>query len=515
MTLVQSVAELQSELDRVLDSKAELQRRYIVEDRRLDVLARVLGYDVLPFHLMLIRAKRAMRGPWRLYLAPRGFGKSTILTVVDSVGIGLWDTEARVLIASRVKDQAADMLAEIQGCFENDRFVDLFGDLRGDKWGTSAATLKTRKKKRKEPTYLAAGADGPVTSKHFTHVKADDLVDEKNSRTEGERDRIATFFLKTLVPTFQTSRQADGSPAELDVIGTRYHPDDLYARLGGDARVPGNPKFVGNVCEIPALADPETGEANRDGETIDVEIATTEDLREMRISMGSAHFDSQMQQNTARMKGDIFKDGFFRYYDDDPHDLVERLELKVWAAQDLAVAENEQQCEYADAVIGVDDRVPSELAVYLLDRFHRRIPYAQQIARVEYIFDEWDPIRLGIEANALQKHRVDAVYRDRDLSELDLGGRVVPVITHKDKVTRAWKLAARYEAGRVYHRKDVHADVEDQLVAIPNGVLDDMFDALDLAVTLGCVRRARRRRKRRSFGIRRRGTTRVKLGGRR
>jgi phage terminase large subunit-like protein len=456
-----------------------------------------------------------MRGPWRLYLAPRGFGKSTILTVVDSVGIPLWDTEARVLLASRVKEQSSDLLAEIQGCYENDRFVDLFGDLRGDKWGTSAATVKTRKKKRKEPTFLAAGADGPITSKHFTHVKADDLVDEKNSRTEGERDRIAVFFLKTLMPTFQTSKQADGSPAELDVIGTRYHPDDLYARLGGDSRRPGtgNPKFRGNVCEIPALADPETGEASADGEAIDEEIANTEDLKEMRIAMGSAHFDSQMQQNTERMKGDIFKDEFFRHYDEDPHALVERLELKVWAAQDLAVAENEQQCEYADAVIGVDDRDASDLGVYLLDRFHKRIPYAQQIARVEYIFVEWDPIRLGIEANALQKHRVDAVYRDRELEGLDLTGRIVPVITHKDKVTRAWKLSARYEAGRVYHRKNVHTDVEDQLVAIPNGLLDDMFDALDLATTLGCVRRARKKRKRRSFGIRRRGTTRIKLGG--
>ncbi len=219
------------------------------------------------------------------------------------------------------------------------------------------------------------------------------------------------------------------------------------------------------------------------------------------------------------MKGDIFKDEFFRHYEDDPHELVERYELKVWAAQDLAVAESEQNCEYADAVIGVDDREPIPV-IYLLDRFHKRIPYAQQIARVAYIFDEWDPIRLGIEANALQRHRVDAVYRDVDLVEfiestgLDLKGRVTPILTHKDKVTRAWKLAARYESGRVLHRKNVHRDVEDQLAAFPNGNLDDMFDALDLAVTLGCVRRAKRRRNRRIgvFG-RRRTSRRISIGG--
>ena len=236
-------------------------------------------------------------------------------------------------------------------------------------------------------------------------------------------------------------RRTDGTPGELDLIGTRYHPDDLYARAM-DQRS-GDRKFKGNLCEIPALVNPETGERDASGVSVCPEMAPDEDLKDLRISMGSAHFDSQYQQNTDRIKGDIFKDEFFRHYDDDPHDLVERLELKVWAAQDLAVAENEQNCEYADAVIGVDDREPTALVVYLLDRFHKRIDYARQIARVGYIFDTWDPIRLGIEANALQKHRVDAAYRDVELLDfvelagIDLKGRIVPIITHKDKVTRA------------------------------------------------------------------------------
>jgi phage terminase large subunit-like protein len=69
-------------------------------------------------------------------------------------------------------------------------------------------------------------------------------------------------------------------------------------------------------------------------------------------------------------------------------------------------------------------------------------------------------------------------------------------VTLTDKVTRAWKLSARYEAGRVYHRaRDLQTDaLEEQLTGFPRGKHDDMFDALDLAVNLGCVVRARRRR---------------------
>jgi predicted phage terminase large subunit-like protein len=488
--MIPTADEIRKELDKIAESKAELQRKLIREDRRLDVLARVLGYDVLPFHWILIQAKRNLPGPWRIYLAPRGSGKSTILTVVDSVLLPLVEPNIRILIGSRVKDQSKDILAEIQGCFLVDRFCELFGDLRGEKWGTGEATVKTRTRQFKEPTWLAAGADGPVTSKHFDHVKADDLVDEKNSRTDGERERIHTFFYKTLVPTLMMVR-ADGTPGEMDLVGTRYHPEDVYGRA-----IEEDAKFAGNVCEVPALVNPETGAADVNGVSVLEEMLPTEDLKALRISMGSAHFDSQMQQSTKRMKGDIFKDEMFIWYDEEPEDLVRRLELKVWSACDLAIAEEEQQDEYADAVIGVDDRENESqhgLRVYVLDRYHGKIPYGMQIARAEYIFDRWDPIRFGIEATAFQKARLHAVYRE--LGET-IGDRCVPIVTLTDKVTRAWKLAARYEAGRIFHRRSLHSDLEDQLVGFPKGRYDDLFDALDLAVTLGCVVRARKTRKR-------------------
>jgi len=486
-----TAADLQADLQRVMQMKAEAQRKLILEERRLDVLATVLGYRVLPFHWILIQAKRRTPGPWRMYLAPRGAGKSTILTVVDSVGIPLWEPDVRILLASRVKDQAKDLLTEIQGCFEVPRFCELFGDLKGSKWGAGEATISTRRKKWKEPTWLACGADGPVTSKHFDYIKADDLVDEKNSRTEGERERIRVFFYKTLVPTLIHVRE-DGSPGEIDVIGTRYHPEDIYAHLEDDPKI-----RRGNVCEIPALVDPETGERDETGVSVVEEILPAEDLKDLRISMGSAHFDSQYQQSTKRMKGDIFKDEMFQYFDEPPFDLIQRLELKVWGACDLAVTEEQikKNDEYADCVIGVDDRDPSSLEVYVLELFHGQIPYHVQIARAAYLFEKWDLIRFGIEANAFQKSRLFSVYRELGA---EIGDRCIPVITLTDKVTRAWKLSARYEAGRVYHRKGdkMTNDLEEQLLGFPKLKRDDIFDAEDLAIQLGCVYRARKKRKR-------------------
>ena len=49
----------------------------------------------------------------------------------------------------------------------------------------------------------------------------------------------------------------------------------------------------------------------------------------------------------------------------------------------------------------------------------------------------------------------------------------------KDKVTRARTLAARYEAGKVFHLRDApgRETFEDEAVAFPNGRKDDLVDA--------------------------------------
>lgn len=481
--------DLTKELDEIYHSKAAIQRKLIQEDRRLDVLARVLGYQVLPFHWILIEAKKRLRNSWRLFLAPRGSGKSTILTVVDSVLQPLLNANVRILIGSRVKDQAKDLLTEIQGCFRNERFCELFGDLRGDRWGADAATVATRTKEWKEPTWLAAGADGPVTSKHFDLIKADDLVDERNARTEGERARIKTFVYKTLIPTLIQVRE-DGSSGEVEVVGTRYNPDDVYGHM-----IDNDPNFAGSVCIVPALINAETAEPDPNGVSICPELLPTPNLRSLRTSMGMAHFDSQYMQSTDRMKGEIFKDEYFCYYETDPRKLIKAKELKIWAACDLAIAEKESDDEYADAVIGVDDTDGIlDLKIYVLDLYHGRVPYSTQIERASYVFKKWDPIRFGIESNAFQKSRLNSVYRELGS---EIGDRCVPVVTLTDKVTRAWKLAARYENGRIFHPKEERwkNDLESQLLSFPLVKHDDCFDALELAVTLGCVTRARKRRK--------------------
>lgn len=450
---------------------------------------KIIGFDTTEFDLYfinLLATARNMDLNWRLWLAPRGFGKSTALTIADSILQALLFPNLRLMVASRTGGQAKGILNGIKGRLKFDHFCDLFGDLEGPKWGETEVTLSNRTVEYPEPTFYAVGAEGAVASKHFDMIKADDLVDEENARTEGNREKIHVFVYKTLVPTLMIKRE-NGMRGEFDAVGTRYHPEDIYNHFEKK-----DPNFKNAAFKIPALINPDTGQPDPEGISVCEERAPTQDLRNRRIGMGSAHFDSQMQQSTKRMQGKIFKDEYFKWYDEDPKELVQRLGLAVWGACDLAIGEREQDDEYSDVIVGVEFK-HNITNIYTLAMYHGTIPYTGQIARAELLFDEWPEMRrFGIESNAFQKERLGAVYRE--LGD-EIGDKCVPILTTKDKVTRAWKLSARYENGRIWHRRTLDSDLEDQLVEFPNGSRDDIFDAMDLAVTLGTRVGARKKRK--------------------
>ena len=68
----------------------------------------------------------------------------------------------------------------------------------------------------------------------------------------------------------------------------------------------------------------------------------------------------------------------------------------------------------------------------------------------------------------------------------------------KDKVSRAWKLSAKFENGQIMLPRFGVQDLTDTLVEFPDVTHDDEFDALDIAVmsTFG-----RQRKPRKKFGV--------------
>jgi hypothetical protein len=186
-------------------------------------MKQIMNFKLKEFHRQWLAFQRARQ--YTLILAPRGHGKSTILTVGYALHRVLSNPDERVLIVSATGMQAQGFLREIRTHLEkNPRIIEIFGDQRGDRWTDREITLASRKRMAKESTLTAAGAEGAIISRHYDTIILDDVVDENAARIQTARDRMEQWFYKVLLPCLEPN-------GRLHVIGTRYHPDDLYGRL--------------------------------------------------------------------------------------------------------------------------------------------------------------------------------------------------------------------------------------------------------------------------------------------
>lgn len=452
-------------------------RERVLRDGRIDILAReVLGYEVTRFHLSLMVFMAQHRES--LQLAFRGGGKSTVLTVCGAILDMLQDPDVRVCIASKTEGHAAGVLSEIKAHLEaNEKFRRVFGDLvtGATKWNETEVTIGTRVRPRKEPTIFAVGIEGQVVGKHFDRVYCDDLVDEKNTRTSLMRERTKTWYYVQLHPTMEPH-------CHLHVIGTRYHYDDLYGHLEAN-------EMKTHTQVVPAL--------DAHGRSPWPEKFPPSFFQDKRNKLGLIMFSSQFLCNTEAMKGEIFQYDWMQWADEMPE------EVMGFAGVDLAIGQKEINDLFAEVGIGVTRTGD----IYIGYSFAKHLRFS---AQTRHIRDRWrdgmggmfaggeeDNTRLvevGIETVAYQDAQAQT------LEEEEPGLRFVRVNTRVDKVTRAMKLATRFEQGRVWFVGPHHALVE-SLVLFPNG-LDDLFDALDIAVTTAFrPRRESRRRRDRPVGV--------------
>lgn len=461
-----------SESSEALRERQELEQAYIqsylterqtygqmiLDNDRIDLfVTEILGYTLEQFHddLLYFQSKRKSC----LIMAPRGSGKSTIGTGVRVLFELLKNPDIRILIVSNTQGQAEVFLREIKNHIEgNQNFIECYGNLVGSKWDNKEIDIATRKSFLKESNVTALGVGGAVVGRHYDLIMADDLVDEENSRTELQRERLRIWFYKVLMPTLVNA-------GRIFMAGTRYYPSDLYGYL-----IKNDDDFKNNYIVFPAILNFGT----------EFERSLWEDelpldmLYKKKKSMGTAIFDSQYMNDVNAMEGKIFKFEDFKFYEVLPPG------LRVFQGVDLAISQKETADYFVIVTIGKDQYNN----IYLIDVYKAKLTFLQQTEKIKQKFLQYDPIRVFIEANAYQNAQVQMLLSTTDV-------RVRPVLTQKDKVTRAWHLAHKFESGMVYLPRWGCQDFSDQMIAFPDVDHDDMFDGFEIAVS-GSSKRTRR-----------------------
>lgn len=463
-----SFEDLLKQLD--LDQLSDDQRTAIHE-QALRSLARtdtyafgeyVFGYQAYAHHRDMVESidYAIENRQSTVILLPRGGAKTTWGNTIKLSKYIADHPDVRIGLVSNTARQANDFSRAIKWTFEsNPRFREIYGNLVSNAKWTDVEWLRAESKWHgsKDVTLYAVGAGGAVISKRFDILLCDDILDEENTTNIEQREKIENWFFKTLIPTLVPG-------GVVIMLGTRWAEDDLYQRLTDPPEKGGK--------GWPLITQKALIERGDDQyESYWPEHWPVETLLEKRIELGTALFSCAYQNDiSGLMAGNIFRKPF-RYFEElDPS---KRYTIRMGV--DLASSERERADFTARATVAEDD----EGNYYILSIYRDK----RETHHAEFVYDGWmaypHMALVIIESQQFQSTLIQEVMRE--YPRIPIEGKKSDV----DKVTRARAVAAKYEAGKVFHRSVLRdSDFERELLGFPKGH-DDMVDAVGFAMDLG------------------------------
>jgi len=228
---------------RMLQDLAEIQKEEARRRCKKDLLYlghEVLGYKDLtagdfdesrntthPYRHIEVMLDRfdEFKKPFNLFLIPRDCLKTTLITITKTIQRIIRNGDVRILLTNAVRDNAIKMLSEIKGHLtDNQKFVRLFGNMKGQIWREDEITVSTRIRNSKELTVEVGSPGTTKTSRHYDFIVADDLVTRDNITSSEAKENLYKYFQDLL-------DLLDHPHGVIDVVGTRWDFGDLYSTL--------------------------------------------------------------------------------------------------------------------------------------------------------------------------------------------------------------------------------------------------------------------------------------------
>ena len=479
----------------------------IVDEDRIDLfVTEVLGFDLEPFHLEILKltVKLYRESGEGLLLAPRGFGKSTIGTVAFALWLVCVKPNIRILINSSSAGKAQNFMRQIKLHLEqNPNLIAMFGEQYNDKhWNNNEIVVKTRTEILKEPTISAHGWSGAVVGNHYDVHLIDDLVNEDNARTKGQREKLKDWYYMSLDPTLEPHGFRLNT-------GTRYHYDDLYGHFIEQAKAE---KMEQEHAMMEEASDEEDVRPLRvlrlkaiqdDNTSLWENKFPIRKLLRKKSRMGSIRFNAQFQNETDLMKGKVFKEEYFRFY---KRDEIHVPDLEIYQGVDLAIGQKQENDYFALVTKGYD---PMTNFAYTLDVVHGRYTFRDQMILIlwkagkdldeiksilgipdlpvkhiiklfkgqpKHAKRQYDTVKkIGIESVAYQKVLPEElIMRTRDLPIFQIQQKL-------DKKSRLEKYSARWENGMEFLPEDNSCvNLVEELLLFDDGEHDDLPDAHEI-----------------------------------
>ncbi len=346
------------------------------------------------FHMRLVHT--ALYEPRGLVLFPAAHGKTSLISILLPIREVIRNPDIRIALIAKNDDEAAAIMSSIQSELEqNDLLIEDYGPFRPDsgdplrKWAASYISTRARRRLGKEHAIAVFGAGSrQILGWRSDWVICDDVVTEKNSATEDQRAKHVTWF-NDCVSTSPQKKKRGEIGGRITVVGTMFHPRDLYATITEKKNREGNPTYVTHRED--AVRDWQ----NR--EPLWPAVWSWEDLMDIRSSEGTLSFNKRYRNKPVDESEQPFREDWLRGGGELPTggrhpgclnpnrvmgDINEAIEngWRVFQGFDPAVGKTRSAKFCGHIIVGIDPASPNKR--YLIDVVRAQLTVPQQRDRI-------------------------------------------------------------------------------------------------------------------------------------
>jgi predicted phage terminase large subunit-like protein len=384
---------------------------------------------------------------------PPGTSKSTIATVMLPAWAWTIDPRIRALSASYSASLSTDHAVKSRDIIKSDKYQLYFPELTIKKDQDN----KTHYKNNFGGERYATSVTGTVTGFHAHLIIVDDPLNPKGASSEADRTTANNFMDVTL-----STRKVNKSVTPTILVMQRLHQKDCTGNW-----IDKEGKNIKHIClpgELSNDVKPTELIEKYDNGLLDNQRLTHNDLKGLKIDLGSYGYAGQIMQTPSPLGGGIWQK-WIKPIDDKELDRLLPSITKMGSDWDLAYTNKETNSASAFVTAGVhENNMYIDALGFDWMEFPKLISYMKARKSPHYI-----------EAKASGKS-----------AKQTLSNQGIPAIevnvTGGDKEARANMVTPYAESGVVYCRRSIldklYYDSKQGILVFPNGEGDDLQDAL-------------------------------------
>ena len=381
-----------------------------------------------------------------LFIAPRGFAKSTLCSIFFPLWLGLNKYKTDIFLVSATISLARELLRKIRAELENNElFLRDYGEMKSEKWTEDFLLLANGVAIR------AKGRGFQIRGFRPDIIICDDLEDEESLYSKDQRDKLENWFFRTLLPALKPDQN-------LVYIGTKLHQLSLISKLEQKE------EFVSR--KYLALVQ---------GKSIWEDLWKTESLLKLRQELGTYAFEAEFQNNPLSLEEQPVRPQFLEGVKVTGQPEVSCLVV------DPAISEKESSDYRA---IGYFERTKDGFREVYSE--HSRCGITELVQKILDFYEKFKPNRIILEEVAFQQVLRKILTEEARKKHLflpissaslwaapnSLGGeRKRP----RDKLTRLMSVVHLFEQRLVEVR---NPDMKAELLVFPFGDYDDLVDTI-------------------------------------